>query len=50
VLTRDSGNVNPLGLYDLNRKLRPAGEAYREIIRDWRHILPTQSHSLYLNY
>ena len=48
-LTRHSGNVNPLCLYDLNRKLRPAGKPCREIIRDWRHILPTQSHSLYLN-
>ena len=48
-LVGDNGNVNPLGLYDLDRKIRPAGETYREIIRDWRHILPTQSHSLYLN-
>jgi beta-glucosidase/6-phospho-beta-glucosidase/beta-galactosidase len=48
-LREDNGNVNPLGLYDLSRKIRPAGETYREIIRDWGHILPTQSHSLYLN-
>lgn len=48
-LREDNGRVNPLGLYDLNRKIRPAGETYREIIQQWRHILPTQSHSLYLN-
>ncbi len=48
-LIHDAGNVNPLGLYDLHRKIRPAGETYREIIREWRHILPTQSHSLYIN-
>ncbi len=48
-LREDNGQVNPLGLYDLGRKIRPAGETYREIIREWRHILPTQSHSLYLN-
>jgi beta-glucosidase/6-phospho-beta-glucosidase/beta-galactosidase len=48
-LAGDNGNVNPLGLYDLDRKIRPAGETYREIIRDWKEILPTQSHSLYLN-
>ena len=48
-LCLDQGNVNPLGLYDLERKIRPAGHTYREIIHDWRHILPTQSHSLYLN-
>jgi len=48
-LREDNGRVNPLGLYDLDRQIRPAGETYREIIREWRHILPTQSHSLYLN-
>jgi beta-glucosidase/6-phospho-beta-glucosidase/beta-galactosidase len=48
-LVGDNGNVNPLGLYDLDRHIRPAGETYREIIRQWREILPTQSHSLYLN-
>jgi beta-glucosidase/6-phospho-beta-glucosidase/beta-galactosidase len=48
-LREDNGHVNPLGLYDLDRKIRPAGETYRELIREWRDILPTQSHSLYLN-
>lgn len=48
-LVEDNGNVNPLGLYDLDRNITPAGETYKEIIRDWRNILPTQSHSLYLN-
>lgn len=45
----DNGVVNPLGLYDLDRKIRPAGETYRDLIREWREILPLQSHSLYLN-
>jgi len=35
--------VNPLGLYDLNRKIRPVGEAYKKLIADWRGVLPTQS-------
>ena len=48
-LVEDNDHVNPLGLYDLSRKIRPAGQTYKEIINDWRHILPTQSHSLYLN-
>jgi beta-glucosidase/6-phospho-beta-glucosidase/beta-galactosidase len=48
-LVGDNGNINPLGLYDLDRRIRPAGETYRDIINDWREILPTQSHSLYLN-
>ena len=48
-LVEDNGTVNPLGLFDLDRKITPAGETYKEIIREWRDILPTQSHSLYLN-
>jgi beta-glucosidase/6-phospho-beta-glucosidase/beta-galactosidase len=35
--------VNPVGLYDLDRRRRPVGEAYRQLIRDWRHLLPAQS-------
>ncbi len=36
-------NVNPLGLYDLNREIRPVGKAYKRLIQDWRTVLPTQS-------
>ncbi len=42
-LRRMEGHVNPLGLYDLDRKIRPVGEAYRRIIQEWREVLPTQS-------
>jgi beta-glucosidase/6-phospho-beta-glucosidase/beta-galactosidase len=42
-LREDNGNVNPLGLYDLDRKIRPVGESYRELVRQWRDILPTES-------
>lgn len=45
-LRQDNGNVNPLGLYDLDRKIRPVGETYRQLIKDWRLILPTKSFSL----
>jgi beta-glucosidase len=38
-----NGNVNPLGLYDLDRKIRKVGEEYKQLIRDWRDVLPTQS-------
>jgi beta-glucosidase/6-phospho-beta-glucosidase/beta-galactosidase len=48
-LREDNGHVNPLGLYDLERRIRPVGQTYRKIIQQWKHILPTQSHSLYLN-
>lgn len=37
------GTVNPLGLYDLDRNIRAVGRAYRELIREWREVLPTQS-------
>jgi hypothetical protein len=30
-------------LFDLDRKIRPVGEAYRTLIREWREVLPTQS-------
>jgi len=42
-LRENNGNVNPLGLFDLDRKIRPVGEAYKQIISDWREVLPTQS-------
>ncbi len=38
-----NGNVNPLGLYDLQRQIRPVGEAYKTLIAEWREILPTRS-------
>ena len=37
------GRVHPVGLYDLDRKIRPVGKAYAELIREWREVLPTQS-------
>ena len=42
-LREDRNKVNPLGLYDLDRNIRPVGEAYKKMIKDWREILPTQS-------
>jgi beta-glucosidase len=42
-LREDRGHVNALGLYDLDRRIRPVGEAYRKIIREWGNVLPTQS-------
>lgn len=44
----NNGNVNPLGLYDLNRNIRPVGEAYKKLIQDWGAVLPTQSVCLQL--
>ncbi|MDB5701500.1 MAG: glycoside hydrolase family 1 [Sphingomonadales bacterium] len=42
-LRETNGNVNPLGLYDLDRNIRPVGKAYKKLISQWRDVLPTQS-------
>lgn len=42
-LREKRGNINPLGLYDLDRKIRRVGEAYKRLITQWRDVLPTQS-------
>ena len=41
-----AGHVDPVGLYDLDRKIRPVGEEYKRIISDWNRVLPTQSTAL----
>jgi beta-glucosidase/6-phospho-beta-glucosidase/beta-galactosidase len=38
-LRENNGRVNALGLYDLDRNIRPVGEAYRTLIQQW-HNLP----------
>ena len=45
-LREDAGHVNPLGLVDLDRKIRPVGHAFKRLIEQWRDILPTESFSL----
>ena len=42
-LREDNGRVNPLGLFDLERNIRPVGRAYKQLISDWATVLPTQS-------
>ena len=42
-LRENRGTLNPMGLFDLNRRIRPVGEAYRRIIAEWNAVLPTQS-------
>src|SRR5439155_9313073 len=48
-LREDNGNVNPLGLYDLNRKIRPVGEAYRKHVAQWCDILQADGLCFSLN-
>jgi beta-glucosidase/6-phospho-beta-glucosidase/beta-galactosidase len=45
-LRNDDGNVNELGLYDLNRKIMPVGEAYKTLIEHWKEILNEESFGL----
>ena len=42
-LRERNGHVNALGLYDLDRNIRPVGQAYKQLIADWQDVLPTQS-------
>jgi beta-glucosidase/6-phospho-beta-glucosidase/beta-galactosidase len=42
-LRENNGRVDPLGLFDLDRKIRAVGAAYRKLIADWRVVLPAQS-------
>lgn len=47
-LRNDAGNVNRLGLYDLDRKINPVGESYKRIISDWRGVLAEERYGLHL--
>jgi beta-glucosidase/6-phospho-beta-glucosidase/beta-galactosidase len=49
-LRNDAGNVNALGLYDLDRKIMPVGEAYRELVRQWKDIISEESYGLIFQY
>ena len=48
-LREDNGHVNPLGLFDLDRKIRPVGRAYKELVDQWRDILQRESLSYNLD-
>lgn len=47
-LCQDNNRVNPLGLFDLDRNIRPVGESYKRLIKDWSEVLPTQSVCLHV--
>lgn len=42
-LREQNGHVNAVGLFDLQRNIRPVGEAYKKLIAEWGAVLPTQS-------
>lgn len=39
----ENNRVTPVGLYDLDRNIRPVGRCYKQLIHDWCDVLPTQS-------
>ena len=41
----ERNKVNPLGLYDLQRRIRPVGKAYKKLVEQWRGIIPLESRS-----
>ncbi|MDB5669949.1 MAG: glycosyl hydrolase family protein [Alphaproteobacteria bacterium] len=42
-LREQNGRVNPLGLFDLDRKIRNVGRAYKTLIENWGNVLPASS-------
>lgn len=47
-LREDKGRVNPLGLFDIDRKIRPVGRAYKKLIRQWMPVLEKEPFGLQL--
>jgi beta-glucosidase/6-phospho-beta-glucosidase/beta-galactosidase len=45
-LRNDVGNINKLGLYDLDRKIMPVGKAYKKLIHQWKDIITEESYGL----
>jgi beta-glucosidase/6-phospho-beta-glucosidase/beta-galactosidase len=45
-LREDAGRINELGLYDLDRKIMPVGEAYKLLISGWKEIIEEESYGL----
>jgi hypothetical protein len=42
-LREPRGSVDKVGLYDLDRRIRPVGRAYKRLVQQWRDVLPAQS-------
>jgi beta-glucosidase len=38
-LRHEHNDLHPVGLYDLQRQIRPVGEAYRSLIANHQHLL-----------
>lgn len=49
-LREDNGNINELGLYDLDRNIMPVGRAYKKLIQQWKDVLSAESYGLYFKH
>jgi hypothetical protein len=47
-LRNDDGIVNSLGLYDLDRKIRPVGTEYQNLIKQWQDVLALESFGVHI--
>jgi hypothetical protein len=48
-LREKRGRVNPVGLFDLDRNIRPVGAAYRELVRAWNPVLRAERSFFWLD-
>jgi len=49
-LRENNNRVNPLGLYDMDRKIRPVGVAYKKLIEEWKPVLHDESYGLHVHF
>ncbi|TGE21823.1 glycosyl hydrolase family protein [Hymenobacter aquaticus] len=49
-LREDNNRINPLGLYDMDRNIRPVGRAYKKLVTQWKDVLERESYGIHLNY
>ncbi len=47
-LRNDAGVVNALGLYDLDRKIRPVGQEYKKLISQWKDVIANETYGVHL--
>ncbi len=47
-LRNDAGVVNSLGLYDINRKMRPVGNVFKNLILQWKEVIANESYGVHV--
>ncbi|WP_018616667.1 family 1 glycosylhydrolase [Segetibacter koreensis] len=47
-LRQKNNNINELGLYNMERKIRPVGEAYKSLINKWKEVLTSECYGLHI--